>query len=506
MAIDDYYKRISPLQAATNPITQQRNTDALDPALRNIVNNRAGGAQVVPASGGVVSTGGGPLSGASVIGALDDAQQRLPGALQAASDAKLKAFDSQIGLSEGYIGQLQQPNKSDMWGRFGAALLQPTSTGSFAEGFGNAATAAMDARAQYRDKEAERMDKLYRSQMALEALKGERPNEDLLKIDNTLTYYDKSNQIAGARGDYEIGNGLTPSDDDALIADYERNPAKYSGVAGRVRIEEAKARKAAAAGNAFDIYKMERQGEIDIAKERAKQEAGKDAYKPDSGTKKAIRENDAANVTLAQTMNNLKTAYELAGEDTLEDGTKVPRSNSGYWAKGRGEVAEYLPDGMVPDFIFGSKEQGRNTGQLAQIMDLEAIKNVGAYLKGPTSDRDVQLMLNTLADPDATPERKQAAIKRVMDLAEAEMKFNADYNKELKTGKAYGMEEGEGQGQPSITPQDVDTLKMAIEHAKSNNAYSGVAKKLNEMGYDITPEQLRSLTPEQLDKMIEEAN
>lgn len=366
---------------------------------------------------------------------LAQMMEQYPGALQAASDRQQKSYDEMEGLTKGYLGTLGEPNRNDQWGRFGAAMLAPTKTGSFFEGFGNATNAAIDAREQYRSKEQQRQEKLYHANLGLAELSANRPDPTMVGMDNTLKAYEMDNKVGGYIADEELGNGLTPQNPQELLADAQRNPRKYMGARGQALIANAEASVSSAA---------EHQRQIEL--ERVKAGLKDKPYAPDSGSRKAIRENDQAGVVLGQSLVNLNRAYDLAG---------TGQSNMGYLAKERAGVAEYLPDWMAPDWAFGSPEQGKNTGELAQIMELEAIKGVGEFLKGPTSDRDVALMLSTLADPKASPERKQAAIDRVKRQVEAQIAFNKEQNTELMTGEAYGMGDGQQGEQRAPEPKDV---------------------------------------------------
>lgn len=138
-------------------------------------------------------------------------------------------------------------------------------------------------------------------------------------------------------------------------------------------------------------------------------------YTPGSSDRNAIRNAQSENAMLRQTLTSLDEA------DTL-----VKNANTGFLSTGRATVAENLPDQIVPDMIFGTPKQGADTLRLKQIMDAEALASMGKLLKGPTSDRDVRIMLETVNDPNASPERKQASIDQVRRIIEAQIAANDD--------------------------------------------------------------------------------
>lgn len=138
-------------------------------------------------------------------------------------------------------------------------------------------------------------------------------------------------------------------------------------------------------------------------------------YTPNAGDRTAVRNMKEENALLAQTLANLDEAAGL-----------VNNANSGYLSTGRAAVAENMPDWMVPDSVFGSPKQGADTLRLKQIMDAEALASMGKLLKGPTSDRDVKIMLETVNDPNASAKRKQAAIDQVKRTIQAQIAANED--------------------------------------------------------------------------------
>jgi len=324
------------------------------------------------------------------------------------------------------------------WGALGLGLMAPTRSGNFSEGMYNGLAAATAAQNANREANLGRMEKLAR----LTELEGVLARQ---KATDQRTLYDTqggiiTNGMADQGALYDMGLGdqqlgsrpLQPGEEgpvapdqspegqaELLYSDYMRNPQKYSGPQGQAMVKSAILTLNNARSNATRMQ---------IAQSKADK-----PYAPDAGSRKQIREIEMNKAGMQDSLNNLDRAYELSGEGV---------SNSGYGARARAGVAEYLPDWMVPDAIFGSPEQGRNTAELSQIMDMEAIKGVGQYLKGPTSDRDVKLMLDTLSDPNATAERKQAAVDRVRTRIKLELVFNEELQRELKTGAAY--EEGGG--------------------------------------------------------------
>lgn len=159
-------------------------------------------------------------------------------------------------------------------------------------------------------------------------------------------------------------------------------------------------------------------------------------YSPSNSALNAVRTAQQENALLKQTLVNLDEASGL-----------VNNANSGYFSAGRAALAENLPDSIVPDRFFGSPEQGAATLRLKQIMDAEALASMGKLLKGPTSDRDVKIMLETVNDPNASPKRKQDSIDQVRRTIQAQIAANEDTIEfSLKGPEAAGglFEDAEG--------------------------------------------------------------
>jgi hypothetical protein len=167
-------------------------------------------------------------------------------------------------------------------------------------------------------------------------------------------------------------------------------------------------------------------------------------YTPGNSDRNAIRAAREENAILEQTLVTLEEATSLTG-----------KANSGYLSAGRAVVAENLPDSIVPDRIFGSPAQGEATLRLKQIMDAEALASMGKLLKGPTSDRDVKIMLETVNDPNASPKRKQDSIDQVRRLVKAQIAANEDAIEfSLKGPDAARAGSSNGGIPDGITPQE----------------------------------------------------
>jgi hypothetical protein len=157
-------------------------------------------------------------------------------------------------------------------------------------------------------------------------------------------------------------------------------------------------------------------------------------FVPQSSDRNAARAASEENALLEQTLVNLDEASSL-----------VKDTNSGYLAAGRAAVAENLPDGVVPDRVFGSPKGGAATLRFKQIMDAEALASMGKLLKGPTSDRDVRIMLETVNDSNASVKRKQDSIDQVKRLIKAQVAANKDTIKFSLKGPDSGVfEDTEG--------------------------------------------------------------
>ena len=424
MAIDDYYKNISPLQS-TQMKPASNTSSALDPALKPSV----GGGQWMQQQYNQL----GPQ--------LVKATESMPGALQAAYDAKQKSYDSQMGLSEDYIGTLKEPGKNDMWGRFGAAMLQPTSTGSWAEGFGNAATAAMDARSNYRDKESQRQEKLYRAQYALEGLRADAPNSELQRMKDTIDMAGTVQQVGGMTADMQLGNGLTPSDDAALVADYNKNPNKYAGARGQSMVADAQSRLAKQGDRQWELQKMGAQGEIDIAKEQAKLKAkGNDLTNVD---KKAYLEARDQNGAFISAKRVLERAKEIG-----------PQTYSGVAPDARAWVNSNFGIGL------NSTEDANAHIEYQKIMTGEAIKQMADTLKGASTDYEMNKYIDMIADPTLPWEAKAPAVDRIMKWIDTESSLNSDLMKSLdpENGLYGGDPQSKSKGSGGAAPNVGDTV------------------------------------------------
>lgn len=180
-------------------------------------------------------------------------------------------------------------------------------------------------------------------------------------------------------------------------------------------------------------------------------------YVPGSPDRAAYRNAKEENSLLNQTLVNLEEATNLVGTpdkswtpatgQTEKDRPLIPSTNSGWFSTSRAKIAENSPDALVPDFIFGSPKQGANTLRLKQIMDAEALASMGKLLKGPTSDRDVRIMLETVNDPDASPKRKQDAINQVKRIIKAQIAAN----EETMNFALHGPESVGAVGGPIVT-------------------------------------------------------
>ena len=424
MAIDDYYKNISPLQSTQMKPASTTNS-ALDPALKPSV---GGGSWMQQQNNQL---------GPQLVSAVEN----MPGALQSAYDAKQKSYDSQMGLSDEYIGTLKEPGKNDMWGRFGAAMLQPTRTGSWAEGFGNAATAAMDARSNHRDKESMRQEKLYRAQYALEGLRSDAPNSELQRLKDTIGMAETVQQVGGMTSDMQLGNGLTPTDDSALVADYNKNPNKYAGARGQSMVADAQSRLAKQGDRQWELDKMGEQGKIDIAKEQAKlRMKGNDLTSVD---KKAYLEAQGQNGAFISAKRVLERAKEIG-----------PKTYAGILPDERAWINANFGIGM------NSKDEADAHIEYQKIMTGEAIKQMADTLKGASTDYEMNKYIDMIADPTLPWESKEPAVNRILEWMKTESAVNSDLMKSLDPeNKQYGGDpQSRGKGNGAETPSVGDTV------------------------------------------------
>lgn len=369
---------------------------------------------------------------------LVNSMNAMPGALSAASAARDKAYDAQMGLSEGYIGDLQKPTQDMTWGRFGAALMAPTRTGNFSEGLGNAFSAAMDARDTYSSKEAERREKLYRAQYALEGLRADKPNAALQGLQDTIQLGQTAQQVGGIIADNNLGNGLTPTDDAELVADYNKNPNKY-GPQGRAMVEAAQARLQAQAGRQWELQKMQEESRLKILEEQAKAEnKGANLTSVD---KKAFLDAKAGNANLQSALANLSRAKELG-----------PKTYSGIAPDTRAWLGANT-DGWLD---WNDPEDAKAHIEYQQIMTGEAIKNMADTLKGATTDREMQRFIDMTADPTLPWDVKKHAVERVKSFIESQIASNEDTMAGIGDGSLYtGQRPSRERGNAGVGVGDV---------------------------------------------------
>lgn len=430
----------------------------------------------------------------------------LPGyqkSMQDSLDRRMKSYDDQEGALSAYTNTLNEPNKNDMWGRFGASLLAPTRTGSFFEGFGNAANAAMDARQTYRDKEAERQERIYRSKMALAELQGNRPDPQAEQMNNMLKMYDVAGQVGAVQSGSDlqksIANGTTPSTPEALLADAEKNPYKYNNPRGQQMVADAQAKLSKVSERQWELQKMQEQSRLKREEEAEKSRNRADTLTPSE--EKMVSKSHSDVLAAQEGVDLLNRAEEIDKTGNVMGG----RDPSWYASTGKW-LADYVGQDWVPDKLFGSPEEQAATQEYYQIMNPASLERIKQNLPGPMTDKDLQFALGVFADPRATKEAREEARKTVRAKYQQMDNVGRSQLSRLlgEDGAKQLLGNADGKAPGSLSKQDGDTIKMAIEHAKANDAYGGVAAKLREMGYNISEEQLRSLTAEQIDDMIGE--
>lgn len=132
------------------------------------------------------------------------------------------------------------------------------------------------------------------------------------------------------------------------------------------------------------------------------------------------RESENNVVDLTNTIENLKTARELA-----------PKVFSGAGASLRAAAGANLPDWMVPDFV-ADPETAALTQDYEKIVSESAIRQMAETLKGATTDREMNEFRRILADPDISAVNKQKAIDRMLAKAQAQLELEEERVKEFE--------------------------------------------------------------------------
>lgn len=435
----------SPLQSA---LTQRRNTDNLDPALRNYVNNRqanapSNGPVIVPASAeGVMlasspeaSWGDNMISG--LVPGLKDDVAAMPGALSAASAARQSAYDNKIALSNDYIGKMSQPDKSDIWGRFAQGLLQPTSTGSFAEGWGNAAGAAMDQRSLERRESREKDEKLWRSRMALEELTAEKPSSAVDALKDRLSMVGTIETVNGVVADDGLRNGLTPQGDAALLADHASNPGKYAGKRGQQMVADAESRLSESSKREHELNKIRLQAEL--------RGAGKSGNMS-ATAQKALMEADE-NALNSQSSRDVLSSLLAPSEDY--GGKSI--NDAAY----SGGLADYAPSAArIPGASwFVDENRAKATTELQNRVLTQALSTLKSTFGAAPTEGERKILVDLQASVEKTPSEREAIIKQALGMLSIRERFNREKAAAIRNGTYFGPD-----GMPSVEMPDVRSV------------------------------------------------
>ena len=430
----------SPLQSVSGP----RSQDNLDPSLRAEADRMRGGVQIVPASGMPPASGnegvGAPRPAADpndpyaqALAGAESAVAGLPGALSAARDASTKSYEEQVSLYQQGIADAEgSPIKNNMWGQFGAALLQPTSTGSWAEGFGNAASAAMRSRDEYAREKFDRDQKLTASKIALAKMQGEAPNSTLQGLRDQVDVMRASEEVQGLRADHtrEIGGGITPQGDAALIADAQSNPAKYRSERGRALVDAAIERQRSSASTAAD-----RQWELDKMAEQSKLKREEDAAKAAAdGTKPTPLDRSEANRVSKRLSEAQVSADDASALKADIANLRTSRDKTGYEG-GWGADTWATVGGYVGAPGSAAMQEVRANAEALRLA-------LTQKTKGAISDSEMKIF--GLATPGLN--MSDDAAKGVLDAQEAAAERSVQKNMFLKSwvqqnGSDYGADE-----------------------------------------------------------------
>lgn len=176
--------------------------------------------------------------------------------------------------------------------------------------------------------------------------------------------------------------------------------------------------------------------------ERASQSRIRDLTPTD---KKAIMEAEDDLGPIQSTIGSLERAREL-----------TPKALTGPFASQRGWAGAALPGGSM----IADPEAAKATVELDQIMSSEAIKNMSSTLKGATTDREMMEFKRIMADQTVPAEIKMKTVDRMLSLANARQKINADRLNQLRAGSYYkhgggqsNVAQPQSQGQSGTSPR-----------------------------------------------------
>lgn len=335
--------------------------------------------------------------------ALQEGLTGLPSAMDAYRDQRAAGYEEQAGIMRDYMRGLEQPQKSNLGLRVGAALLAPTRTGSFFEGLGNAASAAADERSIEQRARDEREAKLYNARLGLARLTQDQAINPMDELTQQTTYLKTADEVTGLGADYrlrtEIGNGTTPDTPQGIVEAYKRNPSMFAGPRGQAMVADAQEKLAASAktqsDRGWELQKLQEQTRLKMLEDRNR--LAMEGSKP---TPLDRAEANRVAKRLAEVQTSASEASKLKGDIAA---LRSARAGSGYEG---GLGADTLA--TVGGWLGIDAADNMQTIR-AQAENLRL--GLSSQLKGAISDKDMQLLGNATAGLGMTDEAAEPLLQ-----------------------------------------------------------------------------------------------
>lgn len=151
--------------------------------------------------------------------------------------------------------------------------------------------------------------------------------------------------------------------------------------------------------------------------------------------KKAIMEADDAVQSAQTAIKSLQDAKKLS-----------PQALGGWGASAKAAIANNLWDGIVPDRLVGSPQQGQATAELDNVVTSQALAQLKSIFGAAPTEGERKILLDiqgSIGQPDNV---RQKVFDRGIELAQRRLEFNRQRAAELRGGDYYKSPEKRLQG------------------------------------------------------------
>lgn len=151
--------------------------------------------------------------------------------------------------------------------------------------------------------------------------------------------------------------------------------------------------------------------------------------------KKAIMEADDAVQSAQTAIKSLQDAKKLS-----------PQALGGWGASAKAAIANNLWDGIVPDRLVGSPQQGQATAELDNVVTSQALAQLKSIFGAAPTEGERKILLDiqgSIGQPDNV---RQKIFDRGIELAQRRLEFNRQRAAELRGGDYYKTPEKRSQG------------------------------------------------------------